>query len=497
MDNYREKINTEPDPVGAKLAYDSAPKSPIGPATLQPRGYDPSKANPKNLSPAELYAQGVKKEPVEVPEQKKRSSIRTFKNDSAEFMREKKVTAAQVAIAEQKRRQKVEAAQPVPVPTSRKFLIISVSVVMILLAVAIFVFLVIKPDLPFLKKAEVVPIVEPVIVVPSISGNSNAEYVALPQNISYGEVAGFFDTLQKDNSTYLFENENNTIDSETGKESLEPEPIFPADFLNFIRAYDLQTISFAVSEIEYGTVNSSPYLLLEVNDFSKVYPKVFAWEDTMVSELEPLFPTLRESYVAIEIPQDIVEIQETIAENTDLSCPYFTDYHNIGDTGEGVKAAQSFLKVKGHYEGDIDGIYNQEMKEAVAKFQNDNWETVLKPWDIAPGGGTGFLYQSTRAHMNVLSGCSICVTLDNGQELGCEEDSTEVQENEAPTPEFRPQKISWRDIPFRDVIYKNKDVRIIADQDNNPVFYHAFLKEKYVLIAQDLEILEKMSKVLE
>jgi len=119
--------------------------------------------------------------------------------------------------------------------------------------------------------------------------------------------------------------------------------------------------------------------------------------------------------------QDEQEIQETIAENTtNLSCPYFTQYMRTGDQGDNVKTVQAFMQTKGHYTGPLDGVFGTDLDQSVRAFQNANHERILQPWGIAPGGGTGYLYQSTRAHMNIMSGCDVCVTLDNGQRVGCD-----------------------------------------------------------------------------
>ena len=76
----------------------------------------------------------------------------------------------------------------------------------------------------------------------------------------------------------------------------------------------------------------------------------------------------------------------------------------------------------GYAPGITDGIFDEDLRLAVAAYQNDNWEEILKPWGINPGAGTGWLYQSTRAHMNLASGCDVCVKLDNGQKIGCDDE---------------------------------------------------------------------------
>ena len=115
------------------------------------------------------------------------------------------------------------------------------------------------------------------------------------------------------------------------------------------------------------------------------------------------------------------EIKDAIKEAVPTAqCPFFTTYHRQGDKGDNVKKVEAFMKVQGYNIGEQDGLFDTTLHKAIIQYQNDNWEFILKPWGILRGSGTGFLYQSTRARMNVAAGCDVCVTLDNGQKVGCD-----------------------------------------------------------------------------
>ncbi len=60
----------------------------------------------------------------------------------------------------------------------------------------------------------------------------------------------------------------------------------------------------------------------------------------------------------------------------------------VGSRGESVRTAQKLLKRYGFYTGSIDGIYGNEMRAAVIKFQNSK--------KIAP---TGMIGSTTQAAM--------------------------------------------------------------------------------------------------
>ena len=69
------------------------------------------------------------------------------------------------------------------------------------------------------------------------------------------------------------------------------------------------------------------------------------------------------------------------ANNCDNKCYLgkFTKYLNTGSRGAEVVKVQTFLRDLGFYQGEIDGIYGQQTKEAVRKFQNEYADYILKP----------------------------------------------------------------------------------------------------------------------
>ncbi len=98
----------------------------------------------------------------------------------------------------------------------------------------------------------------------------------------------------------------------------------------------------------------------------------------------------------------------------------FTRYLNLGSKGEEVKKVQTFLKDLGFYAGEVNGLYGKTTKEAVKKFQNENWAEVLKPWGIPCRCGTGYWYQTTMNFANKLVGCKESLPkLKHGKPLPC------------------------------------------------------------------------------
>jgi len=77
-----------------------------------------------------------------------------------------------------------------------------------------------------------------------------------------------------------------------------------------------------------------------------------------------------------------------------------------------VEFLQKILNSLGFDAGREDGIYGQQTLNAVSRFQQAHFNTVLKPWGLtAP---TGITYQSTEVRLNEVLGCDDSVVLDNG-----------------------------------------------------------------------------------
>jgi Domain of unknown function DUF11 len=85
-----------------------------------------------------------------------------------------------------------------------------------------------------------------------------------------------------------------------------------------------------------------------------------------------------------------------------LSCPPFlTTYLARGqyNNPEEVRKLQFFLKEKAGFESIVaSGVFDRTTFESVVAFQNANEESILKPWGVAKG--TGFVYYTTRKHIN-------------------------------------------------------------------------------------------------
>ncbi len=437
MDTYREPLNSQKQPAGAKLVPDQ--KSPVGPASVQPRGYTqaasqaaskqkPSQVRgfsggmsaPRGTSPQKVssptkestYADQIGKNPTPVQDRKPTPQIRTFKADAVGYMKEKNVTASQIAIAEQKRAREQAASQPVPVKKTRKFGMLFAIIFFLLIGAGIFGVVFFKPNLPFLQQPEpVVPL--PPTELTSLSGGAKTEHIELDNTLTHSEVSGYFDRLQRDQATYMFI--ENDLD---GNKTF----IFPLSFFEFIRAYELQEVSFAFSQVEYGMWQRSPYVLFEVNDFQKAYPQIFTWEQRMIEQVEPLFPNIREKEVEVPVISE-QPVEELPSEE---------------------------IETESEQEEDSEEIAEEEVpSEEVTTVEKSD-----------------------------------------------EEESEEVEVLEEIEPKTTFTKISWRDREFSDAVYKNQNIRIITDDNKNPLLFYTFINDRYILIGEELELIPEMLKRL-
>lgn len=429
MNSYRENmIGSVPVP---EQKHTPSAKSPVGPATVQVRGFSgmpkpdevktsqkpvqkqntpgqttqPVSSTPgvvaqniegktispqggmqkQNISPAQTqpgaqspevtishkdYTASLEGTPKQVEQQQATPRIRTFKSDATGYIKENQVTKTQMAIAEQKRQQEEMKAHPEPVSKSKKISIIVFTVLFLLIAGGIFAVVLFNPTLPFIGKPlqpEQIQVPELPEILPSVTGSKNVEYVELDNTLSYSELGGFFDPLLKETEkAYLFVEED--VD---GNKVL----IFPSAFFDFIRAYEIQEVAFAFQQVEYGVRNNHPYLLFVVNDFSKVYPEIFAWEDTLIEQMEPLFPSIRqrEEVRALD-PLELFEQAES-GSNEEGGEEESGSMEVLSDTQSGEKPVPT-QKVLIDYRGRtfVDKVYkNQNIRVAL----DDNGAVLL------------------------------------------------------------------------------------------------------------------------
>lgn len=253
-------------------------------------------------SPAAQYARRISQAPEQIAEKRARPAVRTFKNDATSYMKEQNITATQIALAEQKKQQEALALQDAQPKTSRKVWIILITVLLLLIGIVGVAIVFLNPNLS-LFRSNTVDVQQVQSPLQTISNNPQTEFITLDRSLSYLEIDLFFDRLlRRESGAYMFIEE--TVD---GREEL----IFPDDFFRYVRFFDLQEISFAFKNIEYGVQSGSPYLLFETNDFPKAYPRMFVWEEDMIEQLEPLFPELRrrevtEAILVEEDPQEVI-----------------------------------------------------------------------------------------------------------------------------------------------------------------------------------------------
>lgn len=364
---------------------------------------------------AAAYASHISEAPEQIQEKKARPIVRTFKNDATSYIKNQNITATQIALAEQRRQQERGFSEVIEQPTSKKIWIILGIILLILMSIAAFVFVVFKPELPFLSNFQKDPVVIPQTKLSSLTGSQDVEYVELDSSLSFGEIDQFFDRLlRKENGAYLFVEE--TVAG--GKEF-----IFPSTFFDYTRMYDLQDIAFIFKNIEYGIREESPYLLMETTDFPKAYPRIFAWEDRMVEHVEPLFPTLRERQVVVQVPIEEPQVEAL-----------------LGVSGESESV-----------EGEISGM--NETQEDISSESEELQE------------------------MNIESG-----SLEQEEPVLVEKVIT--------------QTVNYRNLPFRGALLKNQNLRVILDEEGNPLLYHTFFLDRYVLISQDLEVIPYINDML-
>ncbi len=337
-------------------------------------------------STAADYAKKISEAPEQVVEKKARPVVRTFKNDATTYIKQENITDTQIALAEQKRNQARNSEELSKPKTSKKLWVIVPTALFVIIGIAAFAIVYLKPDLSFLGISQAPQVPVPQVQLNSLTGSTHTEYLSLDTNLSYAEIDIFFDKLlRKENSSYLFVEE--TFDG-------RKEFIFPNTFFQYTRMYGLQDIAFAFKNIEYGAQKGSPYLLFEASDFPKVYPQIFAWEEQMVRQIEPLFPELRQR-----------EVVSTV-------------------------------------------IVETPVEQASSGSEEDDLES------------------------------------------GSQEEQPVKQEK------VITETIDYRGLPFADALYENQSIRVLLGENEQPLLYYTFMYDRYVLIAQDLEIIPEMIEAL-
>jgi hypothetical protein len=49
-------------------------------------------------------------------------------------------------------------------------------------------------------------------------------------------------------------------------------------------------------------------------------------------------------------------------------------------------------------------------------------------------------------------------------------------------------------VRFIDVVFSNKDARVVRDSNGNPLFYYAFIDKTKILFAQNPKVLNEISR---
>ena len=386
--------------------------------------------NPKPYEATAKYAQGLSQAPEKVVDKKARSTVRTFKGDATAYIKEENITETQIALAEQKRRHAEGTDVQVQPQTSKKIWIILLTTLFLLVGIAVFAFVYFKPDISFLGISQNPEVTIPQQALDSLTGNKKAQYLPLDTSLPYEEIDSFFDRLLRlDDAAYLFVEE--TFD---GREEI----ILPEAFFFYTRIYDLQDISFAFKNLEYGVQGGSPYLLLEASDFPKVYPRIFTWEEQMVAQVEPLFPELRkrEMVVTSSGASEIENIQNKISEERE----------SLSDSEDAIIGLEEVEEDTTDSEVVMEEVLTNEL------ISEENIEAAEVP------------------EVNL-------------------SDKTEsvIQEKII---------IDYQRDSFRDALYENQSIRVILNEDGQSVLYHTFINDQYVLISQDLDIIPLMLKAL-
>ncbi|MDQ5912113.1 MAG: Delta-60 repeat protein/Por secretion system C-terminal sorting [Patescibacteria group bacterium] len=87
-------------------------------------------------------------------------------------------------------------------------------------------------------------------------------------------------------------------------------------------------------------------------------------------------------------------------------CPYFNEYHKVGESSTDIKRVKSFLNLLNSNVSlnTSSPIYDQQTKGQITAFQSRYRDTVLKPWGLS--SPTSYWYKTTRGSAHEIMGCT-------------------------------------------------------------------------------------------
>ncbi len=95
-----------------------------------------------------------------------------------------------------------------------------------------------------------------------------------------------------------------------------------------------------------------------------------------------------------------------VEKKTPETCPFFTEYHRLGDRGGQISHIQEFLNGYMNEHLAVDGIYGWRTANAVGRFQTRHFDDIIKPWSPPlPLKITKRWYKTTLATANIIIGC--------------------------------------------------------------------------------------------
>jgi len=220
------------------------------------------------------------------PEEKKKSSIRTYQSDLTKIVLDKNISTTKIAIEEDSKRRKLFT--KINVETKKNMALIIVSVALIIAGgVSVYLLNILKPN-PTIKIQGV-----------EIKNLIHADY----------QKELFFENLDKLKLSKAVQNEAEQMNiplgsliqlyftkripleeggQETGKALITIQQL--AELLDFRMSDTL--LRFLESDFTFGfhsTTQNSPFLILKTRSFEDTFPEMLKWEETILEDLRSIF----------------------------------------------------------------------------------------------------------------------------------------------------------------------------------------------------------------
>lgn len=217
-------------------------------------------------------------------------TIRTYKDDIAQAMKNKKESLVSITAAENKRRILNGKLGPYDSASKRKYL---KKTSVVILSAALFV-LGAGSILYFYGKSSTEVIIEPKPKIPSIIFSEKNEEFEIT-NLSRRQILNELTAIK--NNTRLSTGEmKNVLITETFVDSDGTEKARPASARDFLSAIDAKTAASFMRSLEpvfmlgiYTQDNNQPFLILKTSFYENAFAGMLEWEKNIKDDLAPLF----------------------------------------------------------------------------------------------------------------------------------------------------------------------------------------------------------------